>query len=277
MGKNRRLFAPKWQYIGLGSLAVATAVSVTLVLTSEPEQVPVSDVIASYAASPPAPSQRVVTLPAVTRPPVAAAVGLLDDPTREWTLTVLGDSTGNDTNEYVFLLAKQLSDAHNRPVIIHRWTNDAYESEMRIGAGRYAPLHIWNGSVPGTTGEYALDHLEAIAPKADLTILNYGHNYKGAWNTETVTLQLVNAVDGQHGNGAMLFMFQNPQNPETPDSEATSQKIREMVTTANYEAVDVYQAFKATGDIAPLMHDNIHPNPAGSQVWADAVAAKLLT
>lgn len=263
--------------VGLALLAAASVGVAGFSLVSATEAPPTaSPAVASYLANPPKPTEEVATLPATKRPTVASAVGLLGDPGRKWTLNVLGDSTGNDSNEYVFLLAEQLSAIYDRPVLMHRWLDGKYAPAVRIGEGVNAPIHIWNGSVPGTTGEYALDHMEAMAVKsADLVILNYGHNYKGGWNAETVTLHLVKAVDEQIQPKAMLFMFQNPQNPETPGPLAAATTIRGMVTAGKYEAVDVYKAFKDTGNVPSLMLDSIHPNPAGSKVWADAVAKRL--
>lgn len=204
-------------------------------------------------------------------------MGLLGDQGRAWTLNVLGDSTGNDSDEYVFLLAQQLSDIYNRPTIIHVWADGkGYAKEVPVGGGENAPIHIWNGSVPGQTGAYAKKNIDEMARKdADLIIVNYGHNYSGAWNAQTITRQLVTLLDQKIGAKPMLFMLQNPWSPETPGSTAVAGAMREIVTGSKYEYVDVYKAFKDTGKAASLMHDHIHPNPAGSQVWADAVASKL--
>ncbi|MEV4991195.1 SGNH/GDSL hydrolase family protein [Pseudarthrobacter sp. LMD1-1-1.1] len=194
-------------------------------------------------------------------------------------MVVFGDSTGNDSDEFVFLLAKQMSDHYNRPVLMHRWINSAYTAPLTIGAGGNAPINIWNGSVPGQTGDYALTNLAKMAPDGlavDLVMMNYGHNYKGVWNAEQTTLKLAQAVDDKLGAKAMLYMLQNPENPEADNSAAVVNLFRNLTKDSGYEAVDVYAAFKAKGDIAPLLVDNIHPNPAGSKVWADAVAPKLI-
>ena len=278
MGKKPGKLAPKWQYIGLGALALATAGSVSFALADSREQPPVSDAIASYAASAPAqPTREPARLPATARPAVAAAVGLLNDPAREWNMTLLGDSTGNDINEFTFILAQQMTVAYNRPVIVHRWTDGlGYSEEKRFGFGGGAPIHIWNGSAPGKTGGYAVDNLKVIAPAgSDLTIVNYGHNYKATWGLDSGMIQLVQSLDQQNGPTPMLFILQNPQHPETPGSAAIVERLRTLTSEGGYEVVDVYKAFKDAGDIAPLMLDSIHPNPAGSKVWADAVAAKL--
>lgn len=273
-------FNRRGQFVGLGLLAVASFALAGASISGSISQAPppVSDKVASYVASPPPPpTAKVINLPATKRPTLAASLGLLADPAREWRLTVLGDSTGNDTNEWTFRLAEQLSSIYDRPVVMHRWLDGAaYSKEVTIGAGTNAPIHIWNGSVPGSTAVYAQKHLKEMLRKdSDLLIMNYGHNYTGTWNAETATLRTVSMVDELVGPKAMLFMLQNPQRPETSKSVAVTDLIRGMVTRAKYEYVDVYKAFKDSGKPASLMLDNIHPNPAGSQVWADAVAAKL--
>lgn len=237
---------------------------------------PVSDAVASYYSNPPEPTLGKVSLPQTARPKVADASALLADPAREWSMTLLGDSTGNDSNEFTFILAKQMSDHYDRPVIMHRWLEGGYTKDVTIGAGPNAPIHIWNGSVTGSTGDYAVDHMEKIAHKADLVMINYGHNYKSSWAAETITLRLVRELDQRISATAMLFVFQNPQNPESAYSTDVRNKIRSMTTDAGYESIDVYQAFKDTSNVGALMLDSVHPNPAGSKVWADAVSSVLL-
>lgn len=266
--------------VGLIALAAATAgvvASATLSGGSTPP--PVSDKVAEYYSNPPQPTTEKALLPQTPRPTVTEATELLNDPAREWSLMVFGDSTGNDTDEFVFLLAERMSDHYNRPVIMHRWVDAGYVAPLTIGAGGNAPIHIWNGSVPGQTATYATKNLEKMAPEGvdvDLVMVNYGHNYKGTWSAEQATLELAQALDDRLGAKAMLYMLQNPQNPETEDSAAVVSMLRKLTTDSGYETADVYSAFKATGDIGPLMVDNLHPNPAGGKVWAEAVAAKLI-
>lgn len=237
---------------------------------------PVSDTVASYYSDPPEPTLGKVSLPQTARPKVADAVALLGDPAREWSMTLLGDSTGNDSNEFAFILAKQMSDHYDRPVIMHRWLEGGYTKDITIGAGQNAPIHIWNGSVTGSTGDYAVDNAAKIAHKADLVVVNYGHNYKSSWAAETITLRLVRETDQRIGATAMLFIIQNPQQPESGYSTDVRNQIRSMTTEAGYEFVDVYQAFKDTGNVGGLMLDSVHPNPAGSKVWADTISSVLL-
>jgi len=79
---------------------------------------PVSDKVAQYYSNPPKP--KAVKTPAA----LASTVALLKDPKRAWSIGVLGDSTGNAEDEWVYLLAVDLSVEYDRPVIILNWDID---------------------------------------------------------------------------------------------------------------------------------------------------------
>jgi lysophospholipase L1-like esterase len=191
---------------------------------------------------------------------------------------LLGDSTGDDVDEFPFLAAEQLSSAHGRTVIVHRWLDGkGYSSEFTANGGGNAQIHIWNGSVAGTVGVYALVNLVAMAPAgADLVIINYGHNYAGPSQAKDGLSGLLERIDEQFGTPPVLVVIQNPKYPETPGSLGVVEQIRAVAATRGCEAVDVYKAFKETGDVRPLLVDDTHPSPAGSKLWA-AVLMKWLS
>ena len=197
---------------------------------------------------------------------------------RDWNVVVLGDSTGDDTDEFPFLAAQQLASAHNRPVIVHRWADGrGYGEESTFPAGRdAAAIHIWNGSVSGSVGSYAANNLKAMTPvAADLVLINYGHNYAGPQEAKAGISQLLEDIDEHLGRPPILVIIQNPKNPETELSSAIVEQVRAAASAYACETVDVHRAFEDAGDPDLLLVDDTHPSPAGSKVWADAVVKAM--
>ena len=229
----------------------------------------------SYSEPEPEPESRLVPS---SRQATASSVSLLADPTREWNLVVLGDSTGDDPDEFPFLAAEQLGTVYNRPAIVHRWIGDrGYGEEATFPSGRdAAPIHVWNGSVSGSVGMYAANNLEAMTPAgADLVLINYGHNYAGPQQAREGISQLLEDIDIHLGRPPILMIIQNPKNPETVLSSAITGQVRSTASAYSCETVDVYSVFKNAVDPDRLLLDDTHPSPAGSKVWADTVVKAL--
>lgn len=191
---------------------------------------------------------------------------------------VLGDSTGDDSDEFPFLVAQQLGTAYNRPVIIHRWTDGTgYGGETTFPGGRdAAAIHVWNGSVSGSVGAYAATNLEAMTPAgADLVLINYGHNYGGPQQAREGISQLLKDIDAHLAQPPILVTIQNPKNPETMLSSAIVGQVRATASAYHCETVDVYSAFKNAVDPGLLLLDDTHTSPAGSKIWADTVVKAL--
>jgi lysophospholipase L1-like esterase len=193
-------------------------------------------------------------------------------------MVVLGDSTGDDTDEFPFLAAQQLASEYNRPVIVHRWADGrGYGEESAFPGGPdAAAIHIWNGSVSGSVGSYAASNLTAMTPAgADLVLINYGHNYAGPQEAKAGISQLLEVIDERLGRPPVLVTIQNPKNPETVLSSAIVEQVRATAMEHVCETVDVHRAFKDAGDLDLLLLDDTHPSPAGSKVWAAAVVKAL--
>ena len=193
-------------------------------------------------------------------------------------MVVLGDSTGDDPDEFPFLVAQQLGSAHNRPVIVHRWADGrGYGGESTFPARTdAAAIHVWNGSVSGSVAAYAANNLRAMTPVgADLVLINYGHNYAGPEQARDGLSQLLEDIDGHLGRPPVLVIIQNPKNPETVLSSAIIRQVSDTASAYFCETVDVHRAFRDAGDPEPLLLDDTHPSPAGSKVWADAVVKAL--
>jgi len=252
--------------------AAAAALMVMAAGCAGPSSAPVSSTAAPSAEPGP-------IMPAPSgRPATASAVSLLADPARDWNVVVLGDSTGDDPDEFPFLVAQQLGSAHNRPVIVHRWADGrGYGDESTFPARTdAAAIHVWNGSVSGSVAAYAANNLRAMTPVgADLVLINYGHNYAGPEQARDGLSQLLEDIDGHLGRPPVLVIIQNPKNPETVLSSAIIRQVSDTASAYFCETVDVHWAFRDAGDPEPLLLDDTHPSPAGSNVWADAVVKAL--
>jgi len=209
---------------------------------------------------------------------VADAMARLNDPARPWTLTVLGDSTGNGQDEWVYLTAARLSEKYQRPVTVHDWseTQNVYVSENTVGGGSNAPITIWNASASGMNADYSLQFLDVEEPApSDLIIVNHGHNYAEPNNAVQSLSALLHKLDTQADAG-LAVTLQPARLDDTADMHASIiAAYREKF--AGRELIDVWSAWEATGDITPLLNENDkrHPTQEGSRVWADAVGSFL--
>lgn len=159
-------------------------------------------------------------------------------------LGVLGDSTGNDSDEWVALWAAE------RP-----W------------------VEVVNASVPGSRANDALGQVaDLLPPDVDVVVLNYGHNHSTG-NVDEIAA-LLGEVAEHAPDAVPVMMLQNPQlgdaNADVRDAVAA------VAAAAGVPTVDVAAAFEDDGrDLSSLLVDDLHPNGEGSRVWADAVAEAL--
>jgi len=207
---------------------------------------------------------------------------LLKDPQRVWTLGVLGDSTGNGTDEWVYLTAEAMSVKYHRPVTIHNWNidNNTYADATVVGEGAGKPIVIWNGSASGKNMEYSYQHRAVMIPEQpDLVIVNHGHNLGTAQEARVGSYKLVDWVtNAWEKSPAVAVTLQNPRTDKVADKHAAVvQSLRDQWTGAPVALIDAWKAFKdATPNTASLLRDDsFHPNPAGEVVWAEAVKRAL--
>jgi len=218
----------------------------------------------------------------VARDVIAAARTTPDKPL---TLAVIGDSTGNEENEWVYAFARTLSPALDRPITIHNWSIDTnrYVSETLVGSGRNAPIVIWNGSAPGKDTTYSTDNFSALYPEpTDLTIISHGLNHTNPDLASTGVQNLIYmARNAQPAPPAIAVVLQNPRlDDKAAQEDATVARLRDTFAPADsgVTAIDVYSAFRAAPDLAALIRpapDLVHPNATGSNLWASVVTQTL--
>lgn len=262
----------------IGVLAVLTALAVVFVTLA---LVKSHNASAKYQGQAAAESTAVETTQAAQpRPPASDAMAALADPHRPWTLLVVGDSTGNDSSEWVQRYALALGQSTGRPVTLQRWDPDASTyTPVQLTQGTKAAITVWNGSAPGRRGEYVYQTADTLLPAArpDLVIYNFGHN---AHSGPVALRDLTNAF------GALDKRWSTPvaaaailQNPQSGTGAAGQEEVvsatAEWAGRQKVTAIDVHQAFVAAGNLSALLLDDEHPNAAGSQLWEQTVLAAL--
>lgn len=244
--------------------------------------------IQSSRSQPTSAATGAATVPASTSPSTSAAAefsptslgAALKQPSA-YTITILGDSTGNDPGEWVYLMAQRISDSYARPVVIHNWSVDSnsYVSETTVGAGNNAPVTIWNGSAPGKNTSYTLDNLSTLAPeKANLTIISHGHNESDPDHLIQGERKIISTLRAKSFATDVVVIAQNPRD-DSPDRAAAQQQgvaqIKQVFGPGNeygVAVIDVNSAFSAQPDLVALLRDDhFHPNASGEQVWANTV------
>lgn len=180
------------------------------------------------------------------------------------TISIIGDSTGNDLNEWVALWAADLG--ADRQVTLNRWLDGRYRADPVRYGDRGDAVTIWNASHPGGAASWAVDQLAAVQPECpDLVILNLGHN-----NTEANVAPQLEQLHLQLSEGVpVVLVLQNPGRGAHRDPQAaTLRSAAEWAAIRRVPTIDVTASFTKPDR---QMLDDIHPNEIGSRTWADTV------
>lgn len=223
----------------------------------------------------------------VNAAPLQPVIDKLRDQSQPVAIAVVGDSTSNDENEWLYYSLGDLSTTHGRAIAARVWNGailDYGRSWSWPGSG--APVTVWNGSAPGKGITYALEHFDAMLPEQqpDLVILNHGHNVRGAIAGEAN--QFVDAMTTKWGSvPAFLVTLQNPRiDDKMGEQDTRVRNLRLWAENRDVEVIDAHSLFKAHPDPAVLLHpdpavllhsDRLHTSPEGARLWAGAVGDKL--
>jgi lysophospholipase L1-like esterase len=255
---------------GLVVLAVVTAVVVALAFRTASAK-PEEPVGGSYTPVPVSPT----TEKRAPKTTLAQAKKIVRSD-RDVTIQVLGDSTGNDPNEWVDLWAKHLGDSSR--VELHQWAAKTQDWDPEIvtygDSGR--KVTIWNGSFPGARASYPLDRLGKITPeKPDLIVYNYGHNATANTivNEMAFTIDKVNA---RYPGTPRVATLQNPaRGSRKPIEDPTRVALRNWADSIGLALIDIEKVFNEESELAAIMKDEVHPNYEGEKLWADEVIRVL--
>ncbi len=197
-------------------------------------------------------------------------------------ILVIGDSTGNETTEWVYLLLQKI--AVDFPAWTIKWqvfidgSPGAYDPVVTIQTGTGPrTLMVYNCSVPGQGYDY-LDQNPSraavvVATEPDLTIISYGYNsnfttYRG------YILHVVKLVQNFYPRSEFMLVAQPPKGAANSDAAnhiLRSMSVRKLATDEGFGLIDALQAFLDYGNYSAdlIQGDTIHPNPAGSAIWAN--------
>jgi lysophospholipase L1-like esterase len=280
MSKNR----PHLAHWLVGLLAIVTAALVTAALMRDATSIAVPAAMGSSGSPASAgnsadPGASVSSSPTATPSPSAEPKPATLDDAREAlqdkaTVSVIGDSTGNDRGEWVELWAQRLAD-DDRAVALHQWAGDDFQPEPIEYEGSGDEVTLWNASLSGGQANWANDMLATVQPeRPDLILLNVGHNNvpnNVAGQLNELRREIDRRWDGQ--DIPLVAVLQNPGRGEHEDRQAaTLRVIRTWATNKGVPTIDVTSAFT---DPEKQMQDDAHPNERGSQIWADVVADSL--
>jgi lysophospholipase L1-like esterase len=219
--------------------------------------------------------------PTATARTVATVTPLLKQAGQRFVLSVLGDSTGNGPDEWVRLTVNTIVENTGRTASISTWNIDKgkYDQPEIVGAGT-PDLIVYNGSASGKKPSYSSENLAVMLPeKADLVIINHGHNNATPVEARTQIGDLIAQVKaGASYDAAFALTLQNPRMDKAKDTDAlVVQGIRaQSALLPDVTVIDANAAFTTAGDLPSLLlPDGLHPSPAGSKIWAQTALKAL--
>jgi hypothetical protein len=203
----------------------------------------------------------------------------LDHGTGDVHALFIGDSTGNEASEWIYLLSGQLAADYPALSVQYHLINDttgSYDAAVTIQTGTGSrTLHIWNCSVAGATTRFftgtKFAYFSTLNPV--LTVISLGHNEGSIdylWHPQYAGF--VEAVAEALPFSSIMLVAQNPETANTYQQQRT-EVYREYAGSRGYGFVDITQAFLTypSWQSALIAVDGIHPNPTGSQFWADSI------
>lgn len=211
----------------------------------------------------------------------APLLSKLDQDQVDAVLGVLGDSTGNGTDEWVYLLAQHLAGRYPRYTVTYRLWNDGTQlydspSTIQTGTGTHT-LAVYNGSTSGMTHGYSSTRILLQLPVApDLVIINYGHNNIGTTAFRPNIYNLLRPLSDYWPRANIIQTAQNTRwlvDTDYTQDLQRQQQIIESAAAENTGLINVTQRFLDYGTArdVDLMTDTVHPNAAGQAIWIDEV------
>jgi lysophospholipase L1-like esterase len=199
-------------------------------------------------------------------------------------VVIIGDSTGNESWEWVYLFAQKLGiqfPTHTVKYYLWEDTSLSYGAGITIQTGTGSNiLNIYNASVAGKTIYYPIQYgfvSQVITPNPDLVIISHGHNEGNLsvdvekWNNKTRYYLLGQYVAQMVPNSAIMLIAQNPQ-VGSQVQKLRAQMISEVAIRCGYGFINVHDVFLSKPNWGTtLMLDSVHPNAEGAKVWIEEV------
>ncbi|MFV3113610.1 MULTISPECIES: SGNH/GDSL hydrolase family protein [Gordonia] len=194
-------------------------------------------------------------------------------------VSVLGDSTGNSPREWPALWAQTI--ANSRRVDMHLWDRglERYGSFVYRYGRRGPSLTIWNGSIPGASSQVIEERLSELMPvRPSFVVVSVGHD-ENTWDRGEGFRRLVESVLARLGSSVpVVALLQNAAlEPAAARSKSNIANVKVQANAMCLPVVDVFTGFEQS-DLASLITDDgdgVHPNDAGSRLWADIFASVM--
>ena len=220
----------------------------------------------------------------------------MDSQSADANVVILGDSTGDETSEWIYLLfSGNVATSYPEWTInIRFWSGSSYAAATTIQTGTGPrTLTVWAAAVAGSVANrFAGSDFTAavVTPNPDAVMLSYGHNadIQGVGPYTSVTIRQLswfNAIADRLDKGVpnipVVLIGQNPttndngSNPPGTDDGFMRRRIELLFPLAarhGWGVINVHDAFlESPLPLSSLLADNTHPNAAGSQLWANTV------
>lgn len=192
----------------------------------------------------------------------------------------LTDSTGNSVDEWPGVLATSLYALYPSYTFVYEdwnYTTEGWDSPLtrHTGSGSNT-VKIWNAGGPGyeatsfTSREIAIiQHPTTV----DYIITGIGLNdpTSSEWDA------LLSMLQDNWPNAYISLATNNAVQADAPDYEGAEQAlVRTKANEWGLGLFDIEKLFRDTGDVtAYLGVDEVHPNSAGSALWADFIATRI--
>jgi len=197
-------------------------------------------------------------------------------------LVVIGDSTGNEATEWVYLFAQWLAAQYPTHSVSYRLWNDTsnvYDAAVAISTGSGSRnIRIWNASIAGTQPLYLmgakLSPAMTVTPSANLVIWNHGKNLVSAGADSLYRGGFIQGIDQVRRflpGVAHAALRQSPNRDDSNMAPVVAQLDSIATAYADLALVDVYSKFIAAGKASSLYLDNVHPSASGSQLFLQAM------
>ena len=200
-------------------------------------------------------------------------------------ILVSSDSTGNEQTEWVYLYAQYLATLSSQYTVNYYLFNAVsgeYGAAVVVQTGSGAnSLNIYNAAISGSKPDYILGSRFTNAvisvPQIDCLIMNHGHNCINSYNDATPDnrrtpqfLEAVFQILSVHSGASVVFMTQNPRRDDDNYRPVYAAILR-AASLVGASIADSYKLFADAGKATNLYNDNIHPSPAGSQLYLSAI------
>lgn len=202
---------------------------------------------------------------------------------QDTSILFIGDSTGNATNEWIFLFAEWLGTEYPAQTVEYRlWNNttDVYGTPTTIQTGGGSgTLVVYNASVGGANtalllGDKYTPAIENITP--DAVIINHGHNETSGTSPSVIRgafISLIESVLQTHPTAPITTVLQNPDRDDDDMTQIFTELNKYAADRHDMSLIDVNSLFVAEGKDPGLYVDNIHPSTgadSGTTLFVEA-------